>query len=67
LGVPVDRDDAMAELLRPEDRTALVAPGADEEDRLHVARDPIRIVLSSRTGRPARFGPSGRSRRRFRA
>jgi hypothetical protein len=42
--VPVDRDDAQAELLRPQDRAALVAPGADEEDRLHVARDRIRAA-----------------------
>ena len=38
LGVPVDRDDAKSELLRSEDRTALVAPGADEEHGRHVAR-----------------------------
>ena len=54
LRVAVDRDDAMAELLRPEDRTALVAPGADEEDGLHVARDAI---PSSRAGREDRCDP----------
>ena len=42
IGVAVDRDGAEAELLRPQDRAALVAPGADEEDGLHVARDRIR-------------------------
>ena len=42
LGVPVDGDDTKPELLRAEDRTALVAPGADEEDGGHVARDAIR-------------------------
>ena len=40
--VAVDRDDAQAELLRPQDRAPLVPAGADEEDRLHVARDAIR-------------------------
>ena len=44
VGVAVDRDDAEAELLRPQDRAALVAPGADEEDGLHVARDRIRAA-----------------------
>ena len=42
--IAVDCDDAEAELLRPQDRAALVAPGADEEDRLHVARDGIRAT-----------------------
>ena len=44
IGVAVDGDDAEAELLRPQDRAALVAPGADEEDGLHVARDRIRVT-----------------------
>ena len=39
--IAVDCDDSEAELLRPQDRAALVAPGADEEDGLHVARDRI--------------------------
>ena len=33
--VAVDRDDAMAELLRTQDRATLMAPRADEEDRAH--------------------------------
>ena len=35
VGVAVDRDHAQAELLGPQDRAPLVAPGADEEDGLH--------------------------------
>jgi hypothetical protein len=35
LGVPVDRDRTQAELLRPQDRAALVAAGADEQDAAH--------------------------------
>ena len=38
VGVAVDRDDADALLARLQDRAALVAPGADEEDGLHGAR-----------------------------
>ena len=37
VGVAVDRDDADALLARLQDRAALVAPGADEEDGLHCA------------------------------
>ena len=33
VGIAVDCDDAQPELLRPQDRPALVAAGADEEDR----------------------------------
>ena len=44
IGVAVDGDGTEAELLRPQDRAALVAPGADEEDGLHVARDRIRVT-----------------------
>ena len=65
--VAVDGDDAEAELLGPQDRAALVAPGADEEDRLHVARDRIRCGSRSPSGRPARSGPSGRTRTGSRA
>ncbi len=38
LGVPVDRDDAQSLRACVLDRAALVAPGADEEDRLHGCR-----------------------------
>ena len=51
--VAVDRDDAEAELLRAQDRAALVAAGADEEDRAHVARDAIRRWARSRGASPA--------------
>ena len=37
VGVPVDRDDAPAELLHALDRPPLVPAGADEENRLHRA------------------------------
>ena len=37
VGVPVDRDDAHAELLHALDRPALVPAGADEENGLHRA------------------------------
>ena len=40
--VAVDRDHAQAELLRLQDRAALVAPGADEEDGLHAERMLLR-------------------------
>ncbi len=36
--IAVDRDDANSLLARLQDRAALVAPGADEEDGLHTAR-----------------------------
>ena len=39
VGVAVDRDDADALLARLQDRAALVAPGADEEDGLHSGAD----------------------------
>jgi hypothetical protein len=35
IGVAVDRDDAEPTLARLHDRAPLVAPGTDEEDRLH--------------------------------
>ena len=38
LDVPVDRDDVQSPPPCVLDRTALVAPGADEEDRLHGRR-----------------------------
>ena len=37
VGVAVDRDDAEPAVARLRDRTALVAPGADEEDARHGA------------------------------
>ena len=42
VGVAVDRDHAQAELLGLEDRPALVAPCADEEDGLHAGRMLLR-------------------------
>ena len=38
VGIAVDADHTVPELLRPLDRAPLVAPGADEEDGWHAAR-----------------------------
>ena len=63
--VPVDGDGAQAELLRAQDGAALVASRAHEENRLHVARDAIRVV-GTRWERPAplrlRVGAGGEAR-----
>ncbi len=51
VGVPVDGDDTDALFPRLQDRTPLVAPGADEEDSLH--RDRMLVIqATSRGGRP---------------
>ena len=51
VGVAVDGDDAKAALARLQDRAALVAAGADEEDRLHDARDASRRGRRPGSGR----------------
>ena len=70
VGVAVDRDDADALLARLQDRAALVAPGADEEDGLHTAAmlldDPREVTAATAAGRGTRRASSARSRSRRR-
>ncbi len=47
LRIAVDRDHAEAELLGLQDRPALVAPCADEEDGLHAGEMALRCAASS--------------------
>ena len=57
VGVAVDGDDADALLARLQDRAALVAPGADEEDGLHCA-----AMLAASIARRSRRCDGGGSR-----
>ena len=50
IGIAVDSDDAMPELLRMEDRAALMAAAADEQERLHRVPSAFRHVA----GEPSR-------------
>ena len=62
ISIPVNRNDADALFARLQNRAALVAPGADEEDGLHCGADANPVASESGGGR--RLVASGRSHSR---